>query len=875
MIDVATPTGAFKVRVPDYHGPFPMKLVDAKVRFIGVCGAAFNSRNQLVSIHLLMPSLENLQILEPSPTDPFAVPVIPVADVRRYSADLSDDHRVKVIGTVTARFPQQGIYLTDGTGGLYAESQDGSPIKEGDQVEVIGFPAAGSFSPILKSASIRPTGKHVAPTIAQVGGRAALKGTYDAQLVNITGTLSSYRQRLNRRELVVESDDHVLFEAIFAGPGGPELNIKEGSRISLTGICTVKADENGNPSEFGVVLRSPEDIRVVSQPSWFNGEVAANIVSGLMFSILAVIVWVFILRRRIRKQTVIITEKLKNEMAFEERYRNIFERNLTGLYVAAEDGRILDCNDACARILGYNGRHELLGNSARAEQIVQKLHERVSDASFTVGTEQAFERPDGSQRWVLCSLRAAGGTDDGIQVFEGSIVDITERKLAEDRIQFLAYFDSLTNLPNRTLVQDRLSKSIAAAKRRRDKLGVLHLDIDNFKIINDCLGHSRGDELLQGIAGRLQACAREEDTVARLSGDEFLIALGPIGSHDDAALVAERVARELSPPFNLHGNSLSVTCSIGISIFPEHGADAETLIKNSDAAMYASKKRGRNTFSFFSEEMTAQAVERLQLGNSMRAALDREEFHLVFQPEFSLRTGAVSCWEALIRWKHPELGLVPPDKFIPIAEANGMIVPIGEWVLKTACHHARGWHNVGNKVPVAVNVSAVQFRQIGFCDLVRRVLKETELDPEYLELEITESLLLATEDMRFEVLGQLKTLGVKLAIDDFGTGYSSLSYLKQLPVSKLKIDRTFIHDLHRNGNEEAIVAAIVQMAKCLNLEVTAEGVENERQLQFLREQQCDDVQGFLFSKPLRADQMDFQSRKASALFEILSMGAAR
>jgi diguanylate cyclase (GGDEF)-like protein/PAS domain S-box-containing protein len=873
VIDVATPTGAFKVRVPDYHGRFPMDLVDARVRFHGVCGAAFNSRNQLVSFHIFMPSLKNLQVLEAPSKDAFAVPVIPIADVRRYSADLSGDHRVKIIGTVTARFPLLGIFITDGSGGLYAESQDGSPIKEGDQVEVIGFPAAGSFSPVLKSASIRPTGKHVLPTIASVSGQAALKGTYDAQLINITGRLRSYRKRLNRQELVVESDDHVTFEASFARSGGPDLTVEEGSRISLTGICAVKADENGSPSEFEVVLRSPEDIRVVSPPPWFDAQVAADIVSGLIFSTLAVIVWVLILRRRVRKQTVIITEKLRNEMALEERYRNIFERNLTGLYVAS-DGRILDCNDACARILGYKGRHELLGNSTRAEQIVQKFHESVSDASFTVGTEQSFQRLDGTQGWVLCSLRAVGGKVDGSQAFEGSLVDITERKLAEDRIQFLAYFDSLTNLPNRTLVQDRLSKGIAGAKRKREKLGVLHLDIDNFKIINDCLGHSRGDELLQAVAQRLQACARDEDTVARLGGDEFLLALGPIGSHDDAAIVAERVARELLPPFNLNGNSLSVTCSIGISIFPEHGGDAETLIKNADAAMYASKSRGRNTFSFFSEEMTAQAIERLQLGNSMRGALDRDEFHLVFQPEFNLRTGAVSCWEALIRWKHPELGLVAPDKFIPIAEANGMIVPIGEWVLRTACLHARGWHSTGNKVPVAVNVSAVQFRQIGFCDLIRRVLKETELDPEYLELEITESLLLATEDMRFEVLRQLKTLGVKLAIDDFGTGYSSLSYIKQLPVSKLKIDRSFIHDLHRNGNDVAIVAAIIQMAKCLNLRVTAEGVENEQQLQFLRGQTCDDVQGFLFSKPLRADQMDFQSRKASALFEILSMGAA-
>jgi len=873
VIDVATPTGIFKVRIPDYHDSFPLELVDAKVRFTGVNGAAFNSRNQLVAIHLLMPSLKNLEVLDAAPKDPFAAPAIPIAQVRHFSADLSDEHRVKVVGTVTARFPNQGIYMTDESGGLYAESQDGTPVSAGDQAEVIGFPAAGAFSPVLRSARIRPTGKHFLPTIKSANGRAALKGTYDAQLINIFGTIISYRQRANRQELVLESDDHVTFETAFARSDIPMLNIAEGSRVALTGICAVKADENGNPSEFAVVLRSPEDIRVVSSPPWLNAPRAVTVLSALMFSTLAVTGWVFILRRRVRKQTRIITEKLMNEMALEERYRNIFERNLTGLYVAAADGKIVDCNDACARILGYSGRHELLGNSTCAEKIIQKFHASLSDASFTEGTEQSFERLDGTVGWALCSLRAVSEkeNEEG-PVYEGSLIDISERKIAQDRVQFLAYFDTLTQLPNRTLVHDRLSQAIAVAKRRREKLAVLHLDIDSFKTINDCLGHSRGDELLQSIAQRLQGCARKDDTVARLGGDEFLIVLGSIGSFADAAMAAERISGELKPPFNLNGNTLSVTCSIGISTYPDHGQDAETLIKNADVAMYASKGKGRNTFSFFSEDMTVQAVERLQLGNSMRGAMEREEFYLVFQPEFNLRSGAVSCWEALLRWKHPQLGLVPPDKFIPIAEANGMIVPLGEWVLRTACKHAKGWHSAGNKVPVAVNVSAVQFRQIGFCDLVKDVLNETGLYPEYLELEITESLLLATEDMRFEVLSQLKTLGVKLAIDDFGTGYSSLSYLKQLPVSKLKIDRSFVHDLHKNGNEEGITAAIIQMAKCLDLTVTAEGVENERQLQFLREQQCDDVQGFLFSKPLRADQMDFQSRKASALFEILSMG---
>jgi diguanylate cyclase (GGDEF)-like protein/PAS domain S-box-containing protein len=781
---------------------------------------------------------------------------------------------VKVVGTVTARFPQQGIYLTDDSGGLYAESQDGTPVKEGDQVEVIGFPATGSFSPVLKSASIRPTGKHFTPSITSVSGRAALKGTYDARLINIAGTLRAFRNHLDRRFLVIETDDHVTFEAMFTRALASALSLDEGSRVSLTGICAVKADDNGNPSEFEVVLRSPEDVRVLSSPPWLNSQRAFIIMFGLGLAMCAVAAWVVILRRRVHRQTEIITKKLKNELALEERYRTIFERNLTGLYVAESSGRILDCNESCARMLGYGSRDELLKNPAGAEHVIQAFHENASDDSFTVGTEQSFEKPDGTRGWLLCSLRAMQQAEHGTTAFEGSLVDITQRKLAEEQIQFLAYFDSLTRLPNRTLVQDRLAQAVAVARRRREKIGVLYLDVDGFKVINDCLGHSVGDELLQQIAKRLHGCAREEDTVARLGGDEFLIALGPIDSPADAGLVAERIARELNPPFHLHGHSLTVTCSIGISIFPDHGEDVESLIKNADAAMYASKNMGRNTFSFFSEEMTEQAIERLQLGSFLRTAIEREEFYLVFQPEFDLRTGKVSCWEALLRWKHPELGLIPPDKFIPIAETNGMIVPIGEWVLRTACHHARCWHEAGNKIPVAVNVSAVQFRQAGFCELVKKVLDETGLDPEYLELEITESLLLATEDLRFQVLNQLKTLGVRLAIDDFGTGYSSLSYLKQFPVSKLKIDRSFIRDLQHNGNDGAITAAIIQMAKCLNLKVTAEGVENERQLRFLREHGCDDVQGFLFSKPLRPDQMDFQNRKSSFLFEILSMGVA-
>lgn len=864
VMDVATPTGSFKVRVPDYHDPFPMYLVDAKVRFHGVCGAAFNRRNQLVAIHLLVPRLKDLEIVDPAPTDPFSVETTPIDSIRRFSADLPDVHRVKVIGTVTARFPQQGLFLMDSTGGLYAESQDGTPVDAGDEVEVIGFPAVGSYSPVLKSATIRPLRKHFEITPSSVAGRVALRGGYDAQLVSIKGTVQSHRQHLNQRLLVVESDDHVTFEASMAARGDSKWLAPPGSRVALTGICTVKADENGNPSEFQIVLRTPADVKVLSTPSWLTARHALSAVSILVALTFSVLGWVAILRRRVRRQTEIIQLKLENEAALEERYRRIFERNLTGLYVAHEDGSIIDCNDACARILGFSSREQLLANRGQAERIVRQFHGQSQESSSIVNVERSFVRPDGSSGWILSNARLVQPNNEGSSIIEGALVDITDRKLADQRIQFLAYYDSLTGLPNRMLLQDRLAKAIANAKRHREKIAVLFLDVDRFKTINDSLGHSYGDQLLQQLAIRLQACAREQDTVARLGGDEFLITLGSITEASDAAVVAERVAQEVMTEFSIQGLVLNVTGSIGISLFPDHGEDVETLIKNADAAMYASKENGRNTFRFFSEEMNAQAIERLKLESSLRAALDKQQLFLMYQPEVDVATGAVTCWEALLRWRHPELGLVSPDKFIRVAENSGMIIPIGEWVLRTACAQARQWHDQENiEVPVAVNVSAVQFRQEGFCDLVRRVLEETRLEPQYLELELTESLLLSNADVMFRVLGELKSMGVRLAIDDFGTGYSSLSYLKQFPVSKIKIDRSFIRDLAENADDGAITTAIINMSKCLNLRVTAEGVENQRQFWLLRAHGCDEVQGYFFSQPVTADQVVNRSYEIS------------
>jgi diguanylate cyclase (GGDEF)-like protein/PAS domain S-box-containing protein len=550
----------------------------------------------------------------------------------------------------------------------------------------------------------------------------------------------------------------------------------------------------------------------------------------------------------------------------EEKYRRIFEQAVVGIFQTTPDGRILSANPAMARLFGYDSPAELMAdrtdvaNQGYVDPGARELFKRLVEENGSVHNfEYQAYRKDGSKIWLLENARVVRGSGGAERYYEGTVADITERKIAEGRIQYLAYYDVLTGLPNRTLLQDRLTKALASARRQKDKVALLFLDLDRFKDINDSFGHALGDLLLQEVAKRLERCVREQDTVARLNvarlnGDEFLIVLAGVKDISDAAVAAKRFMDTMTAEFAIQGHSLVMTCSLGISIFPEHGADVETLIKNADAAMYCAKDRGRNNFQFFTEDMNAQMVERLTLESSLRLALERKEFFLVYQPQMDIGTGRITGLEALLRWQHPELGLVPPDKFIPTAEKSGLILPIGEWVLRTACSQARKWQDEGLlAVPVAVNVSAVQFRQEDFSKLIGRVLLEAGLASQCLELELTESLLLSSADVTFSVLRELEAMGLKLTIDDFGTGYSSLSYLKHFPVSKLKIDRSFVRDIAVDPDDAAITTAIIAMAKQLKLKVIAEGVEDEAQLLFLRKNHCDEIQGYYFSRPLTAD----------------------
>jgi diguanylate cyclase (GGDEF)-like protein/PAS domain S-box-containing protein len=553
----------------------------------------------------------------------------------------------------------------------------------------------------------------------------------------------------------------------------------------------------------------------------------------------------------------------------ERRYRSLFENMLEGFahceMVFDERGRPIDfvylaVNSTFEELTGLRnvvGRKftEIIpgGKDSNPE-----LFERYGRVALT-GMPERFEIEVKSLgMWFSISAYGAG-KGCFVAVFDNITErkrDISERKLAEERVQFLAFYDALTGLPNRTLFQDRLTTALANARREKDKVALLFLDLDKFKDINDSLGHSVGDLLLKEVAKRLKTWGREQDTVARLGGDEFLITLTHVKDVPDVALAAERLIDAMTAGFIVQGHSLNVSCSIGISIFPGQGADGETLIKNADAAMYRAKTDGRNNFRFFTEDMNAEVMERVALEKSLRSALAREELFLMYQPQMDIANGRITGLEALLRWQHPGLGLVPPDRFIRIAENSGLIVPIGEWVVRTACRQARKWQDEGlPAVTVAVNVSAVQFRQADFCGLIKRVLHETGFAPQYLELELTEGLLLAEADVTLSVLKELKSMGVTLAIDDFGTGYSSFNYLRQFRVSKLKIDRIFIRDVAMNPDDAAITAAIISMAKSLNLKVIAEGVENEAQMSFLRAHQCDEIQGYYFSKPLAADKV--------------------
>jgi diguanylate cyclase (GGDEF)-like protein/PAS domain S-box-containing protein len=542
----------------------------------------------------------------------------------------------------------------------------------------------------------------------------------------------------------------------------------------------------------------------------------------------------------------------------ESRYRSIFENAIEGIFQSTLDGQYLVANPALAAIYGYessaalisalnNIQHQLYVLPTRRDEFVKEITTKGKVHNF----QSQIYRKDKSIIWISENARLVYDKDNQPIYYEGTVEDITELKNHAVEIEYQATHDNLTGLPNRYILNDRLQQSINFASRYSTKLAIVFVDLDQFKLINDSMGHSVGDQLLVSVSKRISNNVRDIDTVVRLGGDEFVILIPNVQTRQDIELSLGRLLNHMSAPLNINDFNFSITCSMGISVYPDDGKDPDTLLKNADSAMFKAKHTGRNNFQFFTPELNEKLTDRFNLEYKLRRAIEHKEFVLHYQPKFNLSTGQISGAEALIRWQPSDYETIYPLTFIQVAEETGLIVKIGQWVLNTACKKAKQLQQItGKAIPIAINVSPKQFRQPNFVEIVQDALILSDLKPELLELEITENIMIEDTPKFIETLQQLKALGVKLSLDDFGTGYSSLSYLKDFPIDQLKVDRAFVHAIEEDANNMAILKAIIILGQSLGLRVVAEGVETEFQFDFVKSVGCDEVQGYYFSKPL-------------------------
>ena len=526
----------------------------------------------------------------------------------------------------------------------------------------------------------------------------------------------------------------------------------------------------------------------------------------------------------------------------------------------APDNPIVYVNPAFARITGYSSQ-EVLGRNPRLLQGTDLAQPELITVRAALHDERPCHvvlrnyRKDGSMYWNELNISPVRNDAGAVTHYIGVHSDITDAKTHQDELARQANHDSLTGLPNRNLLRDRIDHTCARTQRYGDFAAVAFLDLDNFKVVNDSLGHSLGDHLLRAVAARLESSLRAMDTVARMGGDEFVLVLSDQKSEQSVSGELQRIVELFSQPFAVDGRDVFITASIGVALYPQDARDPESLMKSAELAMYRAKESGRNTYQLYTVEMQTRVTERLALESRLRRALERGEFSLHYQPQVDLRSNRIFGCEALIRWTQAELGMITPAKFVPLAEETGLIVPIGEWVLRTACRQCKIWQDAGlPAVTVAVNISARQFREKKLLQLVAAILAETGLAPSLLELEVTESVIMHDAQHVIADLQAFRDMGVSLSVDDFGTGYSSLSYLKRFPVDRLKIDQSFVRDLSTDADDAAIAQAIITLGHTMNLRVIAEGVETPEQLAFLRRNQCDEMQGYLLGKPMPADE---------------------
>jgi diguanylate cyclase (GGDEF)-like protein len=770
-------------------------LKDSKIRIRGVFGTVFNSRHQMIGCSLLDGLPSEIEVIEPAVPNPFEMEQTPVRSLLTFSDHSQYGHRVKVGGTVTLVEPGV-LYLQDASGGVELRG-DTNSIHVGDHVDSVGYPTlVGRYSPVMTDSEFRSRGHEALVVPKSTTAESILDGHDDSMLVTIEGKLLTALEEPGRKSLLIQSGVRTFTAQLDTTDAGSTLwQLREGSELRLTGICSTKVNASQlyrlveeNPSEFQILLRSPQDLVVIKPPPFWNLQRTFALMVVLALFILLTLIWVSRLRRRVHIQ-------------------------VAALQRAAETARAV-------RDLSH------------AMQNVSK-EERFDTEVSVQGSEDISQLVVGFNS-MIGELRLRG----------------LAKQKAEAKLQQMALIDELTGLPNRRLLFDRLTQGLARARRENSRMALLFIDLDGFKLVNDTLGHSVGDTLLYEVAKRLQARSRESDTVARIGGDEFSIILDHIQENDDANRVAKGLLDALRQPFQIDDHSVQIGASIGISIFPDHGDEGGYLLQQADCAMYAAKKSGKDRVVQFGDHLGFAVKERITLEGELRRAMERDEISIEYQPEFDLGTNSIVRFEALARWTHPTLGPIPPLNFIPIAEECGLIVPLGAYIMERACREAANWQIAGGPpIQVAVNVSSVQFARDAFFDEVNDILRRTGIEPELLQIELTESTTLDVIERVGEMIDRFRKIGITVALDGFGTGYSCLGYLPRLGFNTLKIDRSFVNDLMIHTETQAFAQSIVTMAHNLQMRVVVEGIESVDQLDLIRSLGANEVQGYLKGRP--------------------------
>ncbi len=770
-------------------------LEDARVRIQGAFGTIYNAKRQLVGYQLTISSPSEIKVIDPPIRNPFSMEITSIGNLLRFSPGFRFGHRVKVSGTVVL-VSRGFVYIQDVSGGVEIRG-DHPDLHLGNRIEAVGYATlAGRYSPVITDATLHvvPGSQIMNPLITSA--QAILSGKVDSRLVSVEGRLLTVLHAHGVCNLVLQSGAQTFTAQLdTADLGDDACKLAEGSILRLSGISSAQVDSTRiyrllqeDPVTFKILLRGPEDIAFVRSAPFWTPKTTLSVLALFSLLIVVTLAWVSVLRRRVHKQ------------------RSALER---------------------------------------AEQTTQAIRD-LSDAMQEVSSEERFD--------TEVSVRGSEDIARLVIGFNGMLAELRQREHAkrdaETRLQHQALIDELTGLPNRRLLSDRLSQSLARARRESSKLALLYIDLDGFKLVNDSFGHAAGDILLTEVSRRFKSRLRESDTLARLGGDEFTVILNRIRSKEDAEEAARSLLDSLGEPFLIEGREATIGASVGISVFPEHGLANDDLLQQADSAMYVAKRGGSDRIVFFSQDLSVSVLERFTLESELRRALSSGELSVQYQPEFDILTNSLVRFEALARWTHPTKGAIPPLQFIPVAEESGLIVPLGAYILERACVEALTWQELAeHPIQVAVNISSVQFARSSFVEEVVEILDRTGLRPDLLQLELTESATLISIHHAAETMRRLKTMGVTMALDDFGTGYSCLSYLPKLAFDALKIDRSFVRELMTSPETRALVESIMSLARNLNMKVIVEGIEKEEQLALVKELGGDEAQGYLLGRP--------------------------